>query len=110
MHCFGGPVAAFVAGTSLLMWGSAQTARMDVAFATLLALAAYRIYRADGALTLSAGVATGFAFLVKGPLAPVIILALFAFESIRRKRRPVAKDALACARCCSCRCSGSCRR
>jgi 4-amino-4-deoxy-L-arabinose transferase-like glycosyltransferase len=95
MHRFGGPIAAFACGTSLLMWGSAQTARMDVAFAALLALAAYRIYRADGALTISAGIATGFAFLVKGPMAPVIILALFAFESIRRKRRPNAHDALA---------------
>jgi 4-amino-4-deoxy-L-arabinose transferase-like glycosyltransferase len=96
MHRFGGgPMAAFVCGTSLLMWGSAQTARMDVAFAALLALAAYRIYRADGALTVSAGVATGLAFLVKGPMAPVIILALFAFESIRTKRKPMAKDALA---------------
>lgn len=95
MHRFGGPLAAFVSGTALLMWGSAQTARMDVAFAALLALAAYRIYRANGALTMSAGIATGLAFLVKGPMAPVIVLALFAFESIRRKRRPVAKDALA---------------
>lgn len=95
MHRFGGPMAAFVCGTSLLMWGSAQTARMDVAFAALLALAAYRIYRADGALPISAGVATGFAFLVKGPMAPVIVLALFAFESIRRRRKPTGKDALA---------------
>lgn len=95
MHRFGGPLAAFASGTALLMWGSAQTARMDVAFAALLALAAYRIWKADGALTLSAGVATGFAFLVKGPMAPVIVLALFAFESIRRKRKPMAKDALA---------------
>jgi 4-amino-4-deoxy-L-arabinose transferase-like glycosyltransferase len=95
MHRFGGPFAAFVCGTSLLMWGSAQTARMDVAFAALLALAAYRIHRADGALPLAAGVAAGFAFLVKGPMAPVIVLALFAFESFRRRRRPTAKDALA---------------
>ena len=95
MHRFGGAVSAFVCGTALLMWGSAQTGRMDVAFAALLALAAYRIYRADGALTISAGLATGFAFLVKGPMAPVIILALFAFESFRRKRKPIAKDALA---------------
>src|SRR5690349_22390883 len=89
MHRFGGPFAAFVCGTSLLMWGSAQTARMDVAFAALLALAAYRIYQAEGALPMSAGIATGFAFLVKGPMAPAIILALFAFESFRRKRMPM---------------------
>jgi hypothetical protein len=95
MHRFGGALAAFVCGTSLLMWGSAQTARMDVAFAALLALASYRIYKADGALPLSAGFATGLAFLIKGPMAPVITLALFAFESIRRKRKPHASDALA---------------
>ncbi|MFP5247823.1 MAG: ArnT family glycosyltransferase, partial [Thermoanaerobaculia bacterium] len=95
MKRFGGTMAAFVVGTSLLMWGSAQTARMDVAFAALLALAAYFIWRANGALTLAAGVATGVAFLVKGPMAPVITLALFAFESIRRRRKPIGRDALA---------------
>ena len=95
MHRMGGPMAAFVCGTSLLMWGSAQTARMDVAFAALLALAAHFLWRANGALPLSAGVATGVAFLIKGPMAPVITLALFAFESIRRRRKPSARDALA---------------
>ena len=97
MRKFGGDMAAFVCGTSLLMWGSAQTARMDVAFAGLLAYAAWRIHRAEGALPLAAGVATGLAFLVKGPMAPVIILALFAIESWRRKRRPVKRDWLAVA-------------
>ena len=95
MQKFGGPMAAFVCGTSLLMWGSSQTARMDVAFAGLLALAAFFVWRANGALTLSAGLATGVAFLVKGPMAPVIVLCLFAFESIRRRRRPTGRDALA---------------
>jgi len=95
MHRMGGAMAAFVCGTSLLMWGSSQTARMDVAFAALLALSAHFIFRANGALPISAGVASGLAFLVKGPMAPVITLALFAFESIRRRRKPVAKDALA---------------
>jgi 4-amino-4-deoxy-L-arabinose transferase-like glycosyltransferase len=85
MHRMAGPMAAFVCGTSLLMWGSAQTARMDVAFAALLALAAHLLYRANGRLTLGAGVATGLAFLVKGPMAPVIVLALVAFEAIRRR-------------------------
>ena len=95
MHRFGGVIAAFVCGSSLLIWGSGQTARMDVPFTLLLALAAYRIYRADGALPVSAGVATGIAALVKGPMAPVITLALFVFESIRRRRRPRANDFLA---------------
>lgn len=95
MKRFAGPMAAFVCGTSLLMWGSAQTARMDVPFTLLLAYAAWRIWRAEGALPFSAGVATGVAAMVKGPMAPVITLALFAFESIRRRRKPAAKDFLA---------------
>ncbi|HEX7831252.1 MAG TPA: hypothetical protein VF787_16465, partial [Thermoanaerobaculia bacterium] len=45
MNRIGGPVAAFVTGTSLMLWGSAQTARMDVAFAGLLALGAWCIYK-----------------------------------------------------------------
>lgn len=90
-----GSISAFVCGTCVLMWGSAQTARMDVAFAGLLALAAYLVYRANGALTFGAGVATGLAFLFKGPMAPVITLTLFLFDSIRRRRKPVARDALA---------------
>jgi 4-amino-4-deoxy-L-arabinose transferase-like glycosyltransferase len=94
MHRAWGTTAAFVCGTSILMWGSAQTARMDVAFAGLLALAAVLIWRAEGALTIAAGLATGAAFLIKGPMAPVITLALFLFESIRRRRKPVARDIL----------------
>lgn len=94
MHRAWGPVAAFVCGTCLLMWGSAQTARMDVAFAGMLALAALLMYRANGALTIGAGLAAGVAFLFKGPMAPVIVLALFAFEAIRRRRKPVLRDAL----------------
>lgn len=95
MHRFGGPMAAFVCGTSVLMWGSAQTARMDVEFALLLALAAWFLWRAKGPLPISAGVATGVAFLVKGPMAPVITIALFVFESIRLRRKPRGRDALA---------------
>ena len=95
MNRFGGPMAAFVCGSSLLIWSSAQTARMGVPFTLLRAYAAWRIWRADGALPFSAGVATGIAALVKGPMAPVITLALFAFESIRRRRKPAARDFLA---------------
>jgi 4-amino-4-deoxy-L-arabinose transferase-like glycosyltransferase len=90
-----GVMPAFVCSTAILLWGSSQTARMDVAFAGLLALAAYLIFRARGALTFGAGVAAGLAFLFKGPMAPVIVLALFAFESIRLRRKPVGRDALA---------------
>ena len=94
MHRAWGTMAAFVCATFLLIWGSAQTARMDVAFAGLIALAALLIYRSNGALTLGAGVAAGLAFLVKGPMAPVIVLTLFVFEAVRRRRRPVLRDAL----------------
>jgi len=94
MHRAWGPVAAFVCGTCVLIWGSAQTARMDVAFAGLLALAAWLIYHSRGALTTAAGVVTGVAFLIKGPMAPVITLALFVFEAIRLRRKPTARDLL----------------
>src|SRR5688500_18561252 len=67
-----GSLAAFVCGTALMVWGSAQTARMDVSFTALLVLAAWMVQRSfDGERTLVwAGVATGIAMLVKGPMAP----------------------------------------
>ena len=85
-----GPMAAFVGGTSLMVWGSAQTARMDVSFTALLVYAAWMLQKAfDGERTLfRAAVATAIAALVKGPMAPVIILCLFAFEAVRRRRLP----------------------
>jgi 4-amino-4-deoxy-L-arabinose transferase-like glycosyltransferase len=91
MHRIGGPFAAFVVGTSLMMWGSAQTARMDVEFAVLLALGAWFIHQQKFT---AAGFAAGVAFLVKGPMAPVIILALYVFEAIRLRRKPRGRDAL----------------
>jgi 4-amino-4-deoxy-L-arabinose transferase-like glycosyltransferase len=85
-----GPLAAFVCGTSLMMWGSAQTARMDVEFTLLLAYAAWMLQRAfDGERTLvRTAIATGVATLIKGPMAPVIILVLFAIEAVRRRKVP----------------------
>ena len=87
-----GLMAAFVAGTSLMMWGSAQTARMDVEFTVLLVYAGWMVQRTfEGERTLvRAGVATGIAALIKGPMAPVIIICLFAFEFLRKRR--AAKD------------------
>ncbi len=83
MWKWGGPIAAFVCASALMVWGSAQTARMDVEFTALLALAAWMVQR--GRLV-QAGVVTGIAFLIKGPMAPVIILALLAFEWLRNRR------------------------
>jgi 4-amino-4-deoxy-L-arabinose transferase-like glycosyltransferase len=105
-----GPLAAFITGTSLMVWGSAQTARMDVAFTAFLALAAWQLQsfldgagvapspRSSGEVTgsssgaraplISAAVAAGIATLIKGPMAPVIMIALLFFERLRRKRLP----------------------
>lgn len=87
-----GPLAAFVTGTSILVWGSAQTARMDVAFTAALAVAAWMLKRFldDGRQRplVYSGIATGVGTLIKGPMAPVIIFALLLFERIRRRRLP----------------------
>jgi 4-amino-4-deoxy-L-arabinose transferase-like glycosyltransferase len=110
-----GPLAAFVCGTAVMVWGSAQTARMDVSFTLLLVYAAWMLQHAfdDGAVLASgapstpaapetrttplvrAAIATGIATLVKGPMAPVIIGCLFAFEALRRRRVPKGNYALA---------------
>src|SRR5213596_1910036 len=45
MWRMGGPLAAFVCGTSLLVWGSAQTARMDVAFTAFITIGVWQMQR-----------------------------------------------------------------
>src|SRR5262249_20153061 len=45
MWRMGGPLAALVCGSSLMVWGSAQTARMDVAFTALIALGLWQMQR-----------------------------------------------------------------
>src|SRR5947199_6116690 len=45
MWRMGGPLAAYVCGTSLLIWGSAQTARMDVALTALITLGPWPVRR-----------------------------------------------------------------
>jgi 4-amino-4-deoxy-L-arabinose transferase-like glycosyltransferase len=88
----GGPLAAFVCATSILMWASAQTARMDVTFTLLIAYGLLRLEdffdRDDFRALLACGAALGIATLVKGPMAPVIGLVLFALEAWRRRRVP----------------------
>jgi 4-amino-4-deoxy-L-arabinose transferase-like glycosyltransferase len=96
LHRMAGPMAAFVAGTSLMVWGSAQTARMDLEFTALLVLAAWMIERYfdrdEFRVLLVAAIAVGVAILIKGPMAPVIAIALFVFESIRRRRKPRLRE------------------
>jgi 4-amino-4-deoxy-L-arabinose transferase-like glycosyltransferase len=92
LYRMGGPIAAFAGGTSLMVWGSAQTARMDVTFTALLVLAAWMIERFfdrdDFRALLWAGLAVGFAALAKGPMAPVIAIVLIVFEGLRRRWWP----------------------
>jgi 4-amino-4-deoxy-L-arabinose transferase-like glycosyltransferase len=88
----GGPLAAFVCGTSLMVWGSAQTARMDVSFTAFIALGGWMLFRfferEDFRALLYAALALAVATLIKGPMAPVIALVLFAFEAWRRRGAP----------------------
>ena len=90
MGKIGGPLAAFVCATSLMVWGSAQTARMDVEFTALLVLAAWMLQREK---LVWAGVATGIATIIKGPMAPVIIICLYVFERVRRRGTPASPPA-----------------
>ncbi|HXG58921.1 MAG TPA: glycosyltransferase family 39 protein [Thermoanaerobaculia bacterium] len=85
-------LAAFVCGTSLMVWVSAQTARMDVGFTALIAAGIWMLHRFftrdDFRALLAGALAIALATLVKGPMAPVIFVALFAIEGWRRRRIP----------------------
>lgn len=78
----GGPLAAFVCGTALLVWGSAQTARMDVAFTAFIALGLWQMQRGN---LLRCALALGVATLIKGPMAIVIGIVLYLLEGWRTK-------------------------
>jgi 4-amino-4-deoxy-L-arabinose transferase-like glycosyltransferase len=91
MRRIGGDTAAFVTATSLLVWGSAQTARMDVAFTTLITLGIWMLIRfleGERNALLVAATALGIATLVKGPMAPVIALVFFLLEAWHRRGVP----------------------
>jgi 4-amino-4-deoxy-L-arabinose transferase-like glycosyltransferase len=92
MARYSGPLAAFLCGSFAMIWASAQTARMDVSFTALIALAAFlmeRFFEEERfQALLLAGIALAIATLIKGPMAPVIGLALFGCEWLRRRRVP----------------------
>ncbi len=92
MWKIGGPLAAFVCGSSMLIWTSAQSARMDVSFTAFIVLALWQLERFferdDFRALLWCGIAIGVAILIKGPMAPVIAIVLFFLEWARRKRAP----------------------
>ena len=83
MWKMGGPMAAFVCATSLMIWGSAQSARMDVSFTAFIVLGIWMMERDR---LPAAGAAFGVATLIKGPMAPVIGIVLFLLEWERRRR------------------------
>lgn len=101
MWRMGGPLAAFVCATSLMVWASAQTARMDVEFTAFITLAAWMIQRVfdrgESRALVLAGVSLAIATLIKGPMAPVIGIVLFLLEAWRRHSLPRARYAPAVA-------------
>lgn len=92
MKRIGGTLAAFVCGTSILIWASAQTARMDVSFTLLIGVGLWLLERFfdrdDFRALLWSGVCLGVATLIKGPMAPIIGIVLFLLEWWRRRRAP----------------------
>jgi 4-amino-4-deoxy-L-arabinose transferase-like glycosyltransferase len=92
MWKIGGPLAAFTCGSSMMVWTSAQSARMDVSFTAMIVLALWQLERFfdrdDFRALLWCAVALGVAILIKGPMAPVIAIVLFFLEWARRKRVP----------------------
>jgi 4-amino-4-deoxy-L-arabinose transferase-like glycosyltransferase len=72
---------------------------MDLSFTALITLAAFflsRFFDAEDSRALwYASIALGVAALIKGPMAPVIGVVLFALEWWRRRRAPRANYALA---------------
>ena len=83
-------LARFVVASFWMVWGLAQTARMDIEFTAALAGAALLLWRwlneDRRALLVGAGALAGLAVLIKGPMALVILLILAAAESIRWKK------------------------
>jgi 4-amino-4-deoxy-L-arabinose transferase-like glycosyltransferase len=92
MWKIGGPLAAFICGSSLMIWASAQSARMDVSFTAFIVLGIWQLERFfdrdDFRALLWSAIALGIAVLIKGPMAPVIAIVLFLLEWLRRKRIP----------------------
>src|SRR5881275_584876 len=92
MWKIGGPLAAFICGSSLMIWTSAQSARMDLSFTAFIVLGIWQLERffdrEDFRALLWCAIAIGIAVLIKGPMAPVIAIVLFVLEWIRRKRIP----------------------
>ncbi len=85
-----GPLCAFYFSTFYLAFGLAQTARMDIEYVLLISAAALFLHRFLSGGTRSNLLITaaliGVAILIKGPMALIMLLLLFVFESYRRRK------------------------
>lgn len=86
----GEAVAMFAVSSFLLVWGLAQTARMDPTYVLLLSAAVLLFWRwlgdeRPGRMAL-AGALIGVAILVKGPMAAVMFLYLAVAQAIRHRK------------------------
>jgi len=86
--------SAFVFSSSYLVWGLAQTARMDLGFTLFVSIGALWLYEflesEDPRELYAAAAATAVGILIKGPMAFVVLLVLLILQRIRRKRLPAA--------------------
>ncbi|HUP65787.1 MAG TPA: glycosyltransferase family 39 protein [Thermoanaerobaculia bacterium] len=84
-------LSRFILASFWLVWGLAQTARMDIGFTAAITAAALLFWRwleSDSSLELNlAAVLIGIAILIKGPMAAVIMMVLFITEVVRRRKR-----------------------
>ena len=84
-------LSRFILASFWLVWGLAQTARMDIGFTAAITGAVLLFWRwleSDSSLQLNlAAVLIGIGILIKGPMAAVIMLVLFVTEVVRRRKR-----------------------
>jgi 4-amino-4-deoxy-L-arabinose transferase-like glycosyltransferase len=87
-----GALAVFVTASFYLMWGIAQTARMDLEFVFFISLGALYLFRflerERPRDLLLASLMGGIAILFKGPMAAIILMLVLGFEAALRRRLP----------------------
>ncbi|HEU5163443.1 MAG TPA: glycosyltransferase family 39 protein, partial [Thermoanaerobaculia bacterium] len=83
-------LARFIVASFWMVWGLAQTARMDIEFTAAIAASALLLWRwleeDRGAQLVGAGALAGLAVLIKGPMALVVLLILTVASCIRWKK------------------------
>jgi 4-amino-4-deoxy-L-arabinose transferase-like glycosyltransferase len=91
-----GPPSMFVLATSMLMWGLAQTARMDLSFTLFITIAALSYWRfvvsRNNRQLYLAALMIAIAILLKGPMAFVMGALLAIFYAIWRRRAHVVVE------------------